>query len=347
MSDEESIRRRFQLISGMLDERLRRYVAAAEALAIGRGGVSIVSRATGMSRGAIQAGVTELKQPARKRTPAGRIRRPGGGRKRTVDPDPTLRSDLEKLIEPATRGDPESPLRWTCKSSRQLAAELNRQGHRTSHRMVAALLHELGYSLQANRKTIEGTSHPDRNAQFEHINRRSRSTCGQRTRSSRSTPRRRNWSGTSRMPGGNGGRRATGAGPGPRLRDPGTGAGHPVRCLRSRPEHGLGERRHRSRHGGVCRGEHSPLVAIDGAARLSSGEEAVDHGRWRRQQRFASPSVEARITETGRRDRTADLRLSLSAGNQQVEQDRASPVLLHQPELAWPTPDQPRRSSSI
>ena len=172
MSDEEPIRRRFKLISGMLDERLRRYVAAAEALAIGRGGVSIVSRATGMSRGAIQAGVAELKQPARKRTPAGRIRRPGGGRKRTVNLDPSLRSDLEKLLEPATRGDPETPLRWTCKSSRQLSSELNRQGHRTSHRMVVALLHELDYSLQANRKTLEGASHPDRNAQFEHINRK-------------------------------------------------------------------------------------------------------------------------------------------------------------------------------
>jgi transposase len=170
--DAESVGRRFKLIGGMLDERLRRCVAAAEALAIGRGGVSIVSRATGVSRRAIQAGVAELKQPARKRLAAGRIRKPGGGRKRTVDVDPSLRVDLERLLEPATRGDPETPLRWTCKSSRQLSAELNRQGHRTSHRMVAALLHELGYSLQANRKTIEGASHPDRNAQFEYINRR-------------------------------------------------------------------------------------------------------------------------------------------------------------------------------
>ncbi len=172
MSETESIRRRFKLIGEMLDERLRRCVAAAEALAIGRGGVSIVSRATGMSRQAIQAGVAELKLPEKKRLPPGRIRKPGGGRKRTVDVDPTLRSDLEKLLDPATRGDPETPLRWTCKSSRQLSSELNRQGHRTSHRMVVALLHELGYSLQANRKTIEGASHPDRNAQFEYINRK-------------------------------------------------------------------------------------------------------------------------------------------------------------------------------
>jgi transposase len=172
MSDAEAIERRFKLIGGMLDERLRRCVAGAEALAIGRGGVSIVARATGMSRGAIQAGVAELKRPKRERLAAGRIRKPGGGRKRTVDVDPTLRSDLEALLEPATRGDPETPLRWTCKSSRQLAAELNRQGHLTSHRMVVALLHELGYSLQGNRKTIEGTSHPDRNAQFEYISRK-------------------------------------------------------------------------------------------------------------------------------------------------------------------------------
>jgi transposase len=172
MSDAEAIERRFRLIGGMLDERLRRCVAGAEALAIGRGGVTIVSRATGMSRGAIQAGVAELQQPRKERLAAGRIRKPGGGRKRTVDVDPTLRSDLEDLLEPATRGDPETPLRWTCKSSRQLAAELNRQGHRTSHRMVVALLHELGYSLQGNRKTIEGTSHPDRNAQFEYISRK-------------------------------------------------------------------------------------------------------------------------------------------------------------------------------
>ncbi|HYU42507.1 MAG TPA: ISAzo13 family transposase, partial [Vicinamibacteria bacterium] len=172
MSDAASVARRFKLIGGMLDERLRRCVAAAEALVIGRGGVSIVSRATGISRTTIQAGVAELNQPKKKRMAPGRIRKPGGGRKRTVDVDPTLRSDLEKLLEPTTRGDPETPLRWTCKSSRQLSAELNRQGHRTSHRMVVALLHELDYSLQGNRKTIEGASHPDRNAQFEYINRK-------------------------------------------------------------------------------------------------------------------------------------------------------------------------------
>jgi transposase len=165
--------RRFKLLEKQLDERMRRCVAAAEAEALGPRGISIVSRATGVSRQAIRRGLTELRETARARL-AGRIRQPGGGRKRTRDKDPTLLRDLEHLVEPTTRGDPESPLRWTCKSVRQLAAELQRQGHRVSHQLVSELLQELGYSLQANRKTIEGASHPDRNAQFEYINRRVR-----------------------------------------------------------------------------------------------------------------------------------------------------------------------------
>ena len=127
-------------------------------------------RATGVSRVTIRQGMRELSQP-NLGADKGRIRRAGGGRKRTVEHDPKLREDLEKLVEPASRGDPESPLRWTCKSVRKLAVELGRQGHKTSHRMVAELLHEMGYSLQANRKTLEGSAHPDRNAQFEHLNR--------------------------------------------------------------------------------------------------------------------------------------------------------------------------------
>jgi hypothetical protein len=170
MADEETIGKRFKLLEGMLNEKLRRCVAAAEAEAIGRGGASIVSRATGVSRRAIRVGAQELKEGDT--SAAGRIRKPGGGRKRTVEKDPTLVRDLESLVEPTERGDPESPLRWTCKSVRQLALELKRMGHRTSHRMVAELLHGLDYSLQGNRKTIEGSSHPDRNAQFEHINRK-------------------------------------------------------------------------------------------------------------------------------------------------------------------------------
>jgi transposase len=121
-----------------------------------------------VSRRAIRRGLTELRETAGPSS-RGRIRRPGGGRKRARVTDPTLGRDLEELVEPTTRGDPESPLRWTCKSVRQLAAELQQQGHQASHQLVSELLHELGYSLQANRKAIEGTSHPDRNAQFEYI----------------------------------------------------------------------------------------------------------------------------------------------------------------------------------
>jgi DNA-binding phage protein len=162
------IKQRFGALHEVLDERSRRLVAAAEGLALGRGGISAVSRATGVSRQVIRQGLAELNQPPMR--PTGRVRRPGGGRKRAVEKEPSLAADLESLVEPVTRGDPESPLRWTCKSVRRLAEELRPLGHRVSYPVVAELLHELGYSLQANRKTKEGDSHPDRNAQFEHIN---------------------------------------------------------------------------------------------------------------------------------------------------------------------------------
>jgi len=155
-------------MSAALDERSRRLLLGAEALAAGRGGQAAVARATGASPATVRRGLAELAAPA-EALERGRIRRPGGGRKRTVELDPTLRADLEALIEPGTRGDPESPLRWTTRSVRNLAAELGRQGHRVSHRIVGELLHDMGYSLQANRKTLEGTSHPDRDAQFRHI----------------------------------------------------------------------------------------------------------------------------------------------------------------------------------
>jgi transposase len=170
MVDADPIRRRFASLAPVLDERMRRLVAAAESAAIGFGGTSVVSRATGVSRRAIIEGIREIKELKSTPVKGARVRRSGGGRKKTVDTDATLRKDLEKLVDPVTRGDPESPLRWTCKSVRRLASELQRQGHQTSHRMVAELLHEMGYSLQANRKALEGGDHPDRNQQFAYIN---------------------------------------------------------------------------------------------------------------------------------------------------------------------------------
>jgi transposase len=164
------VERRFSAVRDLLDERSRRLVVAAESMSLGRGGISAVSRVTGISRPVIREGMKELQAPPK--VGAGRVRRPGGGRKRIAERDPSVKSDLEKLVEPVTRGDPESPLRWTCKSVRRLAEELKRLGHSISYPVVAELLHELGYSLQANQKTREGGRHPDRNAQFEHINRK-------------------------------------------------------------------------------------------------------------------------------------------------------------------------------
>jgi transposase len=164
----DGVKQRFAAVGALLDERSRRLVVASESVALGRGGISAVSRATGISRPVIREGVKELKRPAS--VAPGRVRRAGAGRKRIVDKDPTLKRDLETLLDPVTRGDPQSPLRWSAKSVRKLAQELAVKGHSISYPVVAELLHELGYSLQANQKTREGGKHPDRNAQFEHIN---------------------------------------------------------------------------------------------------------------------------------------------------------------------------------
>ncbi len=151
-----------------LDERQRRLVAAADAEHLGRGGVSLVARASGLSRPTIHKGLQELHQEP---MPLGRVRREGGGRKRVEQSAPVMLAQLERLIDPAMRGDPMSPLRWTSKSTRHLAQTLSRSGQAISHETVAQLLRVLGYSLQGTAKTLEGTQHPDRNAQFEYINR--------------------------------------------------------------------------------------------------------------------------------------------------------------------------------
>jgi hypothetical protein len=167
MVETDAITRRFQLLAGTLDERTRRLVAAAEALSIGRGGSVAVARAIGLSRRAIQQGIKELLGDV---SPgAGRVRREGGGRKKTAIKDPRLLDDLEGMMAPNNQGNIESPLRWTHKSLRQLTEELNQMGHKTSHRMVAELLHELGYNLKVNHKTKEGKDYAELNAQFEYI----------------------------------------------------------------------------------------------------------------------------------------------------------------------------------
>lgn len=163
---------RFELIAWALNEHLRRLFAATAAQVLGRGGISAVAKATGVSRRAIHAGLREIAHRSEMTaSPLGRIRRPGAGRKKRVEQDASLLADLERWVEPLARGDPETPLRWTCKSLRRLAEALGHQGHLVSRTVVGELLRDLGYSLQANAKTLEGAHHPDRNAQFEHINR--------------------------------------------------------------------------------------------------------------------------------------------------------------------------------
>src|SRR3954470_16750014 len=173
----QAIAAKFASLKPLLDERARRLWAAAEARALGRGGISLVAEATGLARVTVRAGLEELALPVTATglpPPAERLRRPGGGRKPLGTRDPQLLQALETLVDPVTRGDPMSLLRWTCKSAAQLAAALQAQGHAVSERTLTRLLRDLAYSLQSNRKPLEGGHHPDRDAQFQYINRRAR-----------------------------------------------------------------------------------------------------------------------------------------------------------------------------
>ena len=169
MKTEQQIAEKFAIVLPHLNEKQRRLLLAAEARALGWGGISKVAKATGVSRVTIHKAVSEIEN---KTIPAERIRKPGGGRKDITQYHPDILDKLEALVDPVTRGDPRSPLRWTCKSTRQLSQELERKGYLISNVTVADLLHQLDYSLQANAKTLEGASHPDRDAQFQYINRR-------------------------------------------------------------------------------------------------------------------------------------------------------------------------------
>src|SRR4051812_12383426 len=168
MIDRDGIRQRYEALQSFLDERGRRLWASAEAKAAGYGGIAAVAQVTGLAPSTIGRGLKDLADQSP--LPPGRLRRPGAGRKPSVETDPQLRPALEALVEPTARGDPEAPLRWTCKSLRRLADELQAQGHRVSRTLVGTLLHDLGFSLQANAKTREGGRHPDRDAQFAFIN---------------------------------------------------------------------------------------------------------------------------------------------------------------------------------
>jgi len=164
---EEALAAMFAVLGPQLDERQRRLLAGAQARALGRGGVAVVARTSGMSHSTVHLGIREIDQGLK---PAGRIRRPGAGRPKATDRDPGLLQALDALVEPTARGDPESPLRWTCKSTRKLADELTAQGHRVSAKTVARLLVGMDYSLQAPSKQVEGAQHPDRDGQFRYVN---------------------------------------------------------------------------------------------------------------------------------------------------------------------------------
>jgi hypothetical protein len=168
MNRLSELKRKFRAAWPHLDERTRRIMAGTEAVSLGYGGVSVVRRACGLSRKAISKGIREIQGGGKPLV--GRIRRPGAGRKSITQSDPRLVQTLERLIDEQTRGDPESALRWICKSTRAIAEELGQQQHTVSHMKVAQILHDLNYSLQSNRKTEEGADHPDRDAQFRHIN---------------------------------------------------------------------------------------------------------------------------------------------------------------------------------
>jgi transposase len=331
--DEGSIRLRYEALAKVVDERMRRLFAGAEALAIGRGGQAMVARATGLSRGTVQRGMRELQAPEGSAA-KGRVRRPGGGRKRTVVSDPSLREDLDRLVEPTSRGDPESPLRWTCKSVRKLAEELRRVGHKTSHRMVAELLHELGYSLQANQKTLEGSNHPDRNAQFEHLNGQVQRqlVAGQPVVSV--DTKKKELVGPFK----NGGRelRPKGKPEKVKVHDfliPELGRVSPYGVYDIAQNEAL--------HRGLRGGEHPSLVAEHGPAALPRGPAALNHGGLWRLQRLPGEALETRIAEAGGRDAPRNLRLPPAARDKQVEQDRTPSLFRHQSELAGQAAGQP------
>jgi hypothetical protein len=168
---EEALAAMFAVVAPHLDERQRRLLAGAQARALGRGGIAAVARASGMARSTVELGTAEIDQGA---VPAGRVRRSGAGRPKATDRDPGLLAALDALVEPTARGDPESPLRWTCKSTRNLADELTAQGHPVSAKTVARLLAGMDYSLQATSKQVEGAQHPDRDGQFRYVNQQAR-----------------------------------------------------------------------------------------------------------------------------------------------------------------------------
>ena len=329
---EATLVAKYAAVEPVLDERSRRRWAAAESRAIGYGGDAVVSSATGLARETIRKGRREI---SRDEAPTDRIRRPGGGRPRIQQDQPGIQAALEALVDPLTRGDPTSPLRWTCKSRAKLAAALNEQGWRVSSTTVGRLLHRLGYRLQSPRKRQEGATHPDRNAQFEHINQTADEhlTAGQPVISV--DTKKKELVGNFK----NGGRewQPKGTPPAVLVHD------FPTDAEGKAIPYGVYDMARNEAWVSVGWDHDTPAFAVAsirhwwhqmGCGRLPRGHDPVHHGRCGREQRVSVARLEACASTVGRRDRTDHRGESFSTRHQQVEQDRAPALLSHHGELA-------------
>ena len=332
---EATLVAKYVVMGPLLNERTRRLWAAAESIAIGFGGDAIVSSATGLARQTIRNGRLELAQGV---TATDRIRQPGAGRPDIEQTQPGITEALDLLVEPLTRGDPMSPLRWTCKSAAKLAGALTAQGWPVSATTVGKLLDGLGYRLHALQKAREGAAHPDRNAQFEHIN----ATAAAFTR--RGQPvisvdtKKKELVGDFK----NGGRewQPTGEPERVRVHDfPGDAVGKAI-------PYGVYDMARNEAWVSVGRDHDTPAFAVAsirqwwtmmGRAGVPGGRRAVHHRRRRRQQRLSDARLEGRAAAPGRRAAPVDPRLALPAGHEQVEQGRAPALLPHHAELARPS----------
>jgi hypothetical protein len=337
--DEALLAAKFESILPHLDERQRRLVLGAEARSLGHGGVSLVARASGVSRVTVTAGVAELEAGCEP-TP-GRARRAGGGRKPLTSGDPGLLNALDALVEPETRGDPMTRLRWTTKSTRTLAEELTRQGHLISHHSVGRLLsQELDYSLQANAKTLEGAQHPDRDAQFRYIHDQTTQALGDGQPVISVDAKKKELigqyanAGRTWRPKGDPTRVDVHDFPGP------AGKAIPYGVYDLAANTGwvsVGQDGDTATSGR----NDPPLVGHDRETHLPGCHPPTDHRRCRGIQRLPATTMEEGTGRPGPDHWPDHHGLSHAAGHQQMEQDRASAVQPYLPELGRTAPDQP------
>ena len=339
MIDESPLRIRYEAVRSSLDERGRRLSAAAEAKAAGYGGIAAASRVTKLARSTIGRGLKDLRDPG---SLGRKVRRKGGGSPRLATKDPTLLADLERLLEPATMGDPMRPLRWVSKSHDKLATALRAMGHKVSSSSIPKLLGELKYCRHSNRKTKEGGKHPDRDAQFEYINAKVEEFQADDQPVISIDAKKKELLGEFK----NGGSDYSPQGRPIEVNthdfeDKELGKVVPYGVYDIGANDGyvsLG-----IDTGSIRRQQRSALARSDRPGALSRDEPPHDHRRWRRLQRFTSAALEVVAATTRRRNRPDHSGLPLSAGHFQVEQDRASHVLLHHPELARHASRQPLR----